>query len=122
MFDDSNGVPDKALCLKLNKSLCGLREAPKLWGAWLAKGLVKEGFKPSIFDAVVFFGHGMASVVCVDDVLPFGPDEKKMKEVLNKLELQKFGFKVEKDVKDNSCDILGINVVKQRQMAKRSTR
>ena len=53
----------------------------------------------------------MASVVHVDDVLLFGPDEKNVKEALNQLELQKFDFKLEKDAKDNSHDFLGINIV-----------
>ena len=43
-------------------------------------------------------------VVHVDDVLLFGPDEKKMKEVLNKLELQKFDFKL-----DHQDDPIGPN-------------
>ena len=110
MFGDTNGIPASELCLKLNKSLHGLREAPKLWGDWLAKGLVKAGFKPSDFDPAVFFGHGMALVVHVDDVLLFGPDEKAMNEVLKRLELQKFDFKMEKDSNANSHDFLGINV------------
>ena len=53
----------------------------------------------------------MASVVCVDDVLLFGSDEKKKKEVLKRLELQKSNFKLEKDAKDDSHDFLGINIV-----------
>ena len=41
----------------------------------------------------------------------FGPDEKKMKEVLKRLELQKFDFKLEKDAKDDSHDFSGIDIV-----------
>ena len=55
------------------------------------------GFEPSSFDPAVFFGHGMALVVHVDDVLIFGPDEKKMDEVLKALKLQKFDCVLEKD-------------------------
>ena len=50
MFCDAHGLDSKALCLKLKKSLYGLREAPKLWHDWLEGGLAKAGFQPSDSD------------------------------------------------------------------------
>ena len=39
MFQEPSGVDPKLLCLKLNKSLYGMHEAPKLWNDWLQKAL-----------------------------------------------------------------------------------
>ena len=39
LFEDSSGIDPKDLCLKLKKSLYGLKEAPKLWGDFLSKAL-----------------------------------------------------------------------------------
>ena len=64
----------------------------------------------------------MASVVHVDDVLLFGPDEKNVKEALNQLELQKFDFKLEKDSKTSSCDFLGINISEVEVDGKKTTK
>ena len=110
MFKDLNGIPASELCLKLNKSLYGLKEAPKLWHDFLAQGLKDAGFKPSDSDPGVFYGRGMALAVYVDDVLFFGPDEKEMKKVVSDLKLQGFELKVEKDAKTMSFDFLGIHI------------
>ena len=93
MFDDTSGVPSKELCLKLNKSLYGLKEAPKLWADFLAGALERQGFVATSQDAAVFLGHGMAIVVYVDDVLFCGPDKSKMEEVINNLQLKGFELK-----------------------------
>ena len=77
MFSDMAGIDSKDLCLELCKSLCGLREAPKLWADFLAKGLEKAGFRPLYNDPGTHFGRGMAFVVCVADLPLFGPDEKE---------------------------------------------
>ena len=47
MFGDMAGIDSKDLSLKSCKSLCGLREAPKLWADFLAKDPQKAGFRPS---------------------------------------------------------------------------
>ena len=47
MLEDSHGIEPCQLCLKLNKSLYGMRETPKLWNDWLAKALVHSGFVSS---------------------------------------------------------------------------
>ena len=56
MFEDSSGIEPCQLCLKLNKSLYGMREAPKLWNDWLAKALVCSGFASSGEDPGVYYG------------------------------------------------------------------
>ena len=86
MFGDMAGIDSKDLCLELCKSLCGLREAPKLWADFSAKGLEKAGFRPLENDPGIHHGHGMASVAHADDSLLFGPDEKEMNKVLKELE------------------------------------
>ena len=39
MFEDSSGIDSNDLCLKLEKSLYGMTETPKLWNDHLAKSL-----------------------------------------------------------------------------------
>ena len=110
LFGDLNGVPSKELCLKLNKSLYGLREAPKLWHDFLAQGIKNAGFEPSKSDPGVFYGRGMAIAVYVDDVLFFGPNAAEMKQVVQDLKLAGFELKVEKATDQQSFDFLGIHI------------
>jgi Reverse transcriptase (RNA-dependent DNA polymerase) len=93
MFMDTSGIDAKNLCLKLNKSLYGMREAPKLWNDWLSKALIKAEFKPSAEDPGVYYGRGMAIVVYVDDVLFYGPDESEMEKVIEELQYDDFELK-----------------------------
>ena len=48
-------------------------------------------------------------MVCVDDLLLFGPNETEMNEVPKELELDGFELKTEKEVKDLSHDFLDIS-------------
>ena len=57
MFGDTSGIENQTLCSKLNKSLYGLKDAPRLWADYLAKGLDRCGFTASPEDAGVFLGH-----------------------------------------------------------------
>ena len=113
MFSDSSGLDSKSLCLKLKKSLYGLREAPKLWHGFLEKGLKKAQFLPSDNDPGIYFGRGMCLVVYVDDVLLFGPDEKEMDKVLSELQLAGFDLKVEKTGTQKAYDFLGIHITEE---------
>ena len=110
MFMDSNGIEGKDLVLRLKKSLYGLREAPKLWADFLAKGLYKAGFKPSDHDPGIYYGRGLVLAVYGDDVLLFGPNADEMDKVLEELQLAGLELKTEKDTNDNSYDFLGIHV------------
>jgi hypothetical protein len=113
LFDDTSGIDSKQLCLKLNKSLYGLKEAPKLWADFLAGALERQGFVATAQDAAVFHGHGMAIAVYVDDVLFYGPDEQKMEEVITNLQTKGFELKREKAGDDSVYDFLGINIREQ---------
>ena len=110
LFTSYNGTPASELCMKLNKSLYGLREAPKLWNDHLAKALHKAGFSQSAHDPGVYYGHGMALAVYVDDVLLFGPCAKEMSAVIKELQLDGFDLKIEKEAKDSSFDFLGVHI------------
>ena len=110
MFQDSSGTESKELCLKLKKSLYGLKDAPKLWSDYLAKALIANGMKPSAHDPAVYLGHGMAIAVYVDDLLFFGPDEGKMEELIENFQTDGFELKREKGGDDPAYDFLGIHV------------
>ena len=59
--------PGDQACLKLNKSVYGLRVAPKLWFEHLKQGLTELGFKSSSYDECFLYREGMLLVVFVDD-------------------------------------------------------
>ena len=59
-------LPGKT-CLRLHKSLYGLRIAPRLWSQHLQKALRKLGFESSAIDPCLFVKNGMMIVTYVDD-------------------------------------------------------
>ena len=118
MFDDDSGLPANELCLKLNKSLYGMKNAPKLWFDFLNKGLTRIGFEQSPDDPGVFLGQGMALAVYVNDVLLFGPDDKEMDKVIDELQTDGFQLKREKNSSDNVYDFLGIHVEQEDDVIK----
>jgi hypothetical protein len=110
MFMDEKGHDPRTLCLKLNKSLYGMREAPKLWSDYLEKGLCHSGFSPSHEDPDIYYGRGMAIVVYVDDVLFFGPNADEMETVIQELQSNGFELKQEKGHDDTAYSFLGISI------------
>ena len=71
LFDDVSKLGPKTLCLKLHKSLYGMKEATKLWNDFLQKAMIKGQFTVSEEDAGVYYGRGKAISVCVNYVLFF---------------------------------------------------
>jgi Reverse transcriptase (RNA-dependent DNA polymerase) len=55
--------------LKLNKSLHGLRQAPRTFYEKLKQGLTERGWKQSEIDPCLFLKSGMICVVYVDDTI-----------------------------------------------------
>ena len=54
MFEDTSGIDPKELCLKLDKSLYGMVDAPKLWNDFLSKALDHCEFCPDNEDLGVY--------------------------------------------------------------------
>ena len=87
-FRSSRG---RSTCLRLKKSLYGLRTAPRLWHEHLRHAMLEElGFKQSAFDPCMFYRHNMLAILYVDDVGLAFPTEDVLDEFLN--ELQDLGF------------------------------
>lgn len=65
---------------KLERSLYGLKQSPRIWYLTIAKVLKDNGFENSIVDPCMFWKQGVLLVIYVDDILITG----KNKEVIEK--------------------------------------
>ena len=101
-FSDDGGLANSELALKLNKSLYSLVQAPRSWFLHLGDQLMDPeiGLKPSEVEPGVFFGNGVIMVCWVDDCLFFGPDEKKLDELIEKIGKKGCPFTKEDTSKD----------------------
>ncbi len=110
MFDGPNGETGKEVCMKLNRSLYGLVQAPLYWYNHLKAALEDPaiGFKASDLDPCMFYGHGMVILIYVDDCLFFGPDMKKVNEIIDKLKKVKKPALTVGD--DDAYAFLGVDV------------
>jgi hypothetical protein len=68
-FDAPINEDQKFYVLKLDKSLCGLKQAGYNWFAKLSNGLQDLGFVQSSVDPCIFFGHKCIVLTCVDDCI-----------------------------------------------------
>ena len=73
-------------------------------------GMKKLGFEPSEVDPGVFFGHGMAVVAWVDDCLFFGPDARKIDEMIEVL--HKAGFALKREEPADVFTFLGVDLTR----------
>jgi hypothetical protein len=79
----SGGGPDT--CLRLNKSLYGISQAPRLWFEHLKAHLLKRGFSQSRLDPCLFYSATVTLVVYVDDVICASKDSAAIQTVLTSL-------------------------------------
>ena len=100
--DENENVSNDGVVLKLNKSLYGLVQAPRSWYHHLQAGLAKLDFKPSTLDAGIYYGHGMILITYVDDALFFGPDLKKIEQII--CELEGIGYGLTREEGDKTMD------------------
>ena len=62
--------------LKLNKTLYGLRQSPRMFWKYLSKAMNDVGMKTSQFDLCMFVGNRVIAVAFVDDILFWSTDDK----------------------------------------------
>ncbi len=68
----------KRQVLKLNKTLCGLRQSPRAFWKYITKKLESCGLKQSRFDPCLFIGPDVMCVVYVDDLIFWSCDVAKI--------------------------------------------
>ena len=107
MFGGPQGEGKDEVVMKLNHSLYGLVQAPLYWYNHLKDSLAKVGFKRSALDSCLFYGHGIVVLIYVDDCLFFGPDQKKIDEMIAKLQSNGLTLTVEKE---DAYAFLGVDV------------
>ena len=80
-------------CLRLKKSLYGLRTAHRLWHEHLRKALLGElGFKVSAFDPCLFYRKDALAILYVDDLELAIPSEAVLESLLDSLTSLGFEF------------------------------
>ncbi len=109
MFSDDSGLDPKTLCLRLNKSLYGMVDSPRIWWLHVKKGIEKAGFRPSENDPGIYFGNGMVLILYVDDLLAFGPDAEAIEKVITKLKADGYDLTMEESTKE-AFAFLGIDL------------
>jgi Reverse transcriptase (RNA-dependent DNA polymerase) len=80
-----NDDPANDVCLKLNRSLYGLKEAPRLFYLHLRDHLLARHMTQSTFDPCLFYGDGVILVCFVDDCILVGPKASALEAVISDL-------------------------------------
>ncbi|MGB0808420.1 MAG: reverse transcriptase domain-containing protein, partial [bacterium] len=93
-----------AHCLRLKKSLYGLREAPKLWLDYSTDAFKKLGLKQSAFDPCLWYGKDIMLVQYVDDCGIAAPNQARIDKFVN--DLRKLGFELTQE--ESFAEFLGI--------------
>jgi hypothetical protein len=83
------GANGKKKCLKLKKTLYGLRQSPRAFWKYVTIKLEKCGLEQSKFNPYLFIGLGVICVVYVDDLIFWSRDVPKINGVA--MDLQKLG-------------------------------
>ena len=65
-------------CLKVTRSPCGSKFAPRTWHLHLRRVLLKPGFRECPFDKCLFHRPGVLIILCVDDVGTAAPNEESI--------------------------------------------
>ena len=96
-------------CLRLRRSLYGLRRSPKLFYETCIAGFKKLGFVPSSFDPCLLFRKGMMVVVYVDDCGVGAADPSEIDKLID--DLRGLGFELTRE--GDFSEFLGIKLEKR---------
>ena len=96
--------------LKLNKSLYGQAEAPRLWYEKLKAGLEVRGFKACVVDPCLFISPTIICVQYVDDCLWFYRDKQHLDDLLETFRTDGDQYNWEMSVDGDVKEYLGIDI------------
>lgn len=69
------GLESKTKILKLNRSLYGLKESPKIWNDTFNKFAEKNNFCRSKYDCCLYKSNNVWILLYVDDILVVGDED-----------------------------------------------
>jgi hypothetical protein len=99
------GKNGNIMCLKLNKTLYGLRQSPRAFWKYITVKL-KACLEQSKFDPCLSIGPDVICVVYVDNLFLWSKDVPQINRVA--MELCKLGVDLEQE--DNVADFLGVTL------------
>ena len=100
------GKNGKKMCLKLKKTLYGLRQSPRAFWKYITARLQEVGLEQSKFDPCLFIGPDVICVVYVDDLIFWSRDVPRINHVA--MELRKLGVDLEQE--DDAAGFLGVTL------------
>ena len=100
----------KNSCLKLNKSLYGQIDAPRLWYEKLKAGLLDRGFHQSKVDPCLFLSKKVIVICYVDDCLFFAKNKKDIDKLLASFKSDGDDYNWEMTVGGSVEEYLGIKI------------
>jgi hypothetical protein len=100
------GKNRKKMCLKLKKTLYGLRQSPQAFWKFITVKLQECGLEQSKFDPCLFIGPDVICVVYIDDLIFWSWEVLRINQVAMKL--QDLGIDLEKE--DNAAGFLGVTL------------
>ena len=74
--------------LKLNRSVYGIKQAPRNFFKYLKKHLRRQGLHQSDYDPCLFIGSKVIAIVYVDDILFFARHDSDINDVITNLQAQ----------------------------------
>ena len=104
--DMPRGFTKPGKCLKLRKSLYGLRQSPRLFWKYLANSMESCGLKQSKLDPCLFLGPSVVALCYVDDILFFAKEDEEIEKLM--ISLRKTGLMLEKET--SAAGFLGVDI------------
>jgi hypothetical protein len=101
-----NGKNGKKMCLKLKKTLNGLRQSPSTFWKHITVKLEAHGLEQSQFDPCLFTGPDVICVVYVDDLIFWLKDVPQ----INQVAMKSHELGVDFEQADNAAGFLGVTL------------
>ncbi len=100
------GKNGKKKCLKIKKTLYGLRQSPRAFQKYITVKLEECGLEQLKFDPCLFIGPDVICVVYVDELI-FGLKEVP---VINRVAMELHELDVDLEQEDNAASFLGVTL------------
>ena len=88
--------------LKLKRNVYGQKQAGRVWNQYMDQGMRAIGFTLSKFDPCLYYRDSIIFLVYIGDYIVFGPDDKAIDEVVDRIPSTTPGAEPPKDAKDSS--------------------